>query len=980
MTIARSRARGMDGALRRLFVEGSLAGMGDAELLERFVARGDGAAFEALVRRHGPAVWAACRAVLRDDHDAEDAFQATFIILARRAPALWTAGGSLGCWLHKVAHRVSARLIADASRRRARERRVATSAIATEPTSADDLRAAVHREVARLPERFRRPVVLCHLEGLTHAQAAAELSQGEATVRRRLAEAKALLRSRLERRGLAPAVGLLGLLGASRTQAAVPEALAIGAARAACGVVLGRVAMSPAAALGTRVLRGMLLARMMPSAALIVVAAGLATAVVATSTPARRSMVASGELIRAVEAEAQEAAGAAIDERPEGERAEDDAFSGVVVAGRILGPDGAPAPVASVVFYQISPYAPGPPAAIGQARCDSDGAFRMEVDRAAIRGHDREDVEPIDEVLLAAFADGYGPAWVSSADPAALRDVTLRLVSDDVPIDGRIIDLEGRAVPGVSVRPQMIMAARGEDLGAMLRGEGDPNPVDLLIRPYLDARIVGLPDHVVTDADGRFRLEGIGRERVTLCTIEGPTIASGQFYAMTRPGPEVTIEGFLNDNPTNPPRMFLGATFEYAVEPTVPIVGVVRDEKTGEPLPGVRIHSNRGLSSAAETDAEGRYRLIGVSKGDEYRVAALPGQMPYLGALATVGDGPGLEPRRVDFALRRGVRLRVRLVDQTSGEPIRGEVAYYPYRDNPHSEGLTGFDAGYSGREWNRVRVSDENIYTIVVPPGRGLLVGTSGSARCIPGCGADRVTGVDVDGFAPVLPFSIRPEDCESVAEIDLPADSEEVSLVLEFDQGRAVRGTLLDPEGRPLTGAAVAALTSGRFPMPEVRASSSFVATGLSTDHPRTIIARHEGRSLGGVLVLRGEEEEPVRFRLEPLGGLTGRLIDLDGLPLGGAALLQARDPSNPFAFLSLETRPRCDAEGRFRIEGLVPGLAYFFEVEIGGRSIPAIRGATIRPGEVSDLGDVRVRPVPRSDPAAIQNPSHGAVRGES
>ena len=430
---------------------------------------------------------------------------------------------------------------------------------------------------------------------------------------------------------------------------------------------------------------------------------------------------------------------------------------------------------------------------------------------------------------------------------------------------------------------------------------------------------------------------------------------------MTRPGPAVTIEGYLNDNPNNPPRTFLGASFEYAAEPTVPIVGVVRDEETGEPLPGVVIQSGRGVRSVAETDADGRYRLIGVSKGDEYRVSAMPGGMPYIGALATVGDGTGLEPRRVDFALRRGVRLRVRLVDRTSGEPIGGEVAYFPYRDNPQSDGLTGFEAGYSGFEWNRVRVSDEDVYSIVVPTGHGLLVGSSRFARCLPGCGADRVTGVDDDGFAPVLPFPIRPEDCESVAEIDLPADIEEVSLVLEFDQGRAVRGTLLDPEGRPVTGAAVAALTSGRYPMPEVRESSSFVATGLSPDHPRTIIARHEGRGLGGALVLRGEEEEPVRFRLEPLGGLAGRLIDLDGLPLGGAALLQARAPRDPLAVLPLETRPRCDAEGRFRIEGLVPGLAYFFEVEIGGRSIPAIRGATIRPGEVSDLGDVRVRPVP-------------------
>jgi RNA polymerase sigma factor (sigma-70 family) len=211
--------------IQGLFAEGSSTGFSDTQLLNRFATRRDEAAFAAIVARHGPMVLTVCRRILRDPFDAEDAFQATFLVLARKAGSAWV-DGQLGGWLHKVACRIALRAGAGAARRRDHERKVAEGA-AVEYTHAgfnDDWLSALHDELARLPTRFRLPVVLCYLEGLTHAQAAVQLQCGEATVRRRLAAARERLRARLTFRGFTAADSALGLALAREAGATIsPE-------------------------------------------------------------------------------------------------------------------------------------------------------------------------------------------------------------------------------------------------------------------------------------------------------------------------------------------------------------------------------------------------------------------------------------------------------------------------------------------------------------------------------------------------------------------------------------------------------------------------------------------------------------------------------------------------------------------------------------------------------------------------------------
>jgi RNA polymerase sigma factor (sigma-70 family) len=202
----------------------------DSILLERYVSRREEAAFVDLVKRHGPRVEGTCRRVLRDEHAIEDVFQATFLVLARKADGIpWRE--SVGSWLCAVAHRLAMHARADASRLRRRETPFATLGPARRGPEGEgrlpekyhpladplleiertDLSRVVNDELLQLPEKYRAPVVLCDLEGRTHQEAALELGWPSGSISRRLVRARALLRRRLVHRGVILATGLVGV-------------------------------------------------------------------------------------------------------------------------------------------------------------------------------------------------------------------------------------------------------------------------------------------------------------------------------------------------------------------------------------------------------------------------------------------------------------------------------------------------------------------------------------------------------------------------------------------------------------------------------------------------------------------------------------------------------------------------------------------------------------------------------------------------
>jgi RNA polymerase sigma factor (sigma-70 family) len=275
--MANGRLDGVLQHIRKLVAAEGGGAVSDQQLLERFVRRRDEEAFAALVQRHGPMVLAVCRRVLGNPHDAEDACQAAFLILARKAASI-RKQASVGSWLHGVAYRAAANLKRAIARRRRREAPVVDVPQA-EPAEVSwrEVRAVLDEELQRLPERFRAPLLLCCLEGKTRDEAAQELGWSVGAVRGRLERGRELLRARLTRRGVTLSAALLAaLLTEKAVTAALPAGLVVTIVKAVLPSAAGRTAAqgvvsARVVALTEGVLRAMLMTRLKFVAAVLFV-------------------------------------------------------------------------------------------------------------------------------------------------------------------------------------------------------------------------------------------------------------------------------------------------------------------------------------------------------------------------------------------------------------------------------------------------------------------------------------------------------------------------------------------------------------------------------------------------------------------------------------------------------------------------------------------------------------------------------------
>jgi RNA polymerase sigma factor (sigma-70 family) len=266
--------------LRKSATRRDIDALSDAHLLERFAFECDATAFEILVQRFGPMVFGVCRRILGDVHAAEDAFQATFLVLARKAPSLLRRS-LVGNWLYGVAYRTAKRAKADAARRHSHERQAPMSSRSDplEEVVWRDLRSVLDEEIQDLPAKYRRPFVLCYLEGRTSEEAARELGWPLGTLFTRLARARELLRHRLTRRG----IGLSGFsltafltseataaVSASLSEDSVRAATLFAAGNAAAGVVSAR-----AATLAEGVLHAMFMSKLKTTSIVLMIVVAL---------------------------------------------------------------------------------------------------------------------------------------------------------------------------------------------------------------------------------------------------------------------------------------------------------------------------------------------------------------------------------------------------------------------------------------------------------------------------------------------------------------------------------------------------------------------------------------------------------------------------------------------------------------------------------------------------------------------------------
>jgi RNA polymerase sigma factor (sigma-70 family) len=941
----------------------------DAQLLERFVAQREDDAFALLLRRHGPLVLGVCRRVLRREQDAEDAFQATFLMLARHAASIRRTD-AVASWLYRVAHRIATKAGIAMARHKSIENRMDPEASASsspeDESALAELQAVLDEEVAQLPEKYRAPFVLSCLEGKTRPEIARELGWKEGTVGGRVAQARQILRRRLTKRGVALAAALTAVALSSEAKALLAPTLIQATTKAA--LIYGAGHASAVSASVAAMLKGAnatMWWTKMKIVTVLVAVIGLGAACGLASAPP--------------------ASGGQADEKPQpsAKQQAEDADS-LTYGGRVLDPDDKP--VAGAKLYLLYYTPKSLPVAVRDTS-DKDGRFRFTVAKAEFDTSDGP--EPWQAAMAVALADGYGmgvpPFELDKKwDPA---DQILHLVKDDLPLTGRVVDLQGKAIAGVSVSVGGLHWPRKGDLTPLLNEMKERKVFYPPLREltfglegtHIDHFLSNLVRPAVTGPDGRFTIKGLGRERFVTLRLEGPTIVHRTVYVATRPGGLIEVPGQWSPSDRLKTRLVYGVPFDFAAAPCKPIVGIVRDKDTGKPIPGAIVTSFQFAGSnyvqtevRTVADKDGKYQLNGMPKGDGNVIRAGPPEgAPYLMAVHSVGDSPGLEPITADFKLKRGVWIIGKVMDKETGQPARAVFDYGIFDDNPNRKEMPN---------WSVDRYTYNNAvdgtFRIVTLPGRGLI-----GVRAYPpnnryrmSVGADQIKGLrQQDGHFFTFPHMLYSRSFNTVVEVNPPADADGVSIEVLLHPGLRLTGTILDPDGKPLAGALASGLDSNGTWDHQPLKTAEFTVQGLEKGESRLLQFLHKDKKLSGSIIITEGQKNKLALKLAPSGTLTGRLVNADGNPVIDGELIALDDQpaatpgGRPMADLTKgsfhENRIRVNKNGEFRIEGLAPGLKYKMGLikgvylhKLGGEAGEDI---TIKAGETKKLGDVEVKP---------------------
>jgi RNA polymerase sigma factor (sigma-70 family) len=924
---------------------GRLPARTDRQLLEDFAARGDEAAFAALVERHGPMVLRVCRRVLRHEQDAEDAFQATFLVLARNTASI-RRRDTVGGWLHGVAYRTALKARRSAARRRDHEARLRTIVprVAAGPTW-DEVQAVLDEEVQRLPPLLRQAFVQCVLEGKGGVEAATELGCREGAVKTRVYRARRSLQRQLARRGIQLAALLAALSAAEGAGRASPSAAL---SRSAVGIGLLAAAGEPAAgvipahvaALAAGVTRAMFVTRARIATA-VLLAVGLVVA-------------GAGTLLHQLPAAEQPPAGNQSSEV--GKRKPEEKADRVEVTGRVLNPDGKPFAGARLYLRHRGATGPDYPA---QATSDADGRFTFAFKRSVL-----DESSPYTGWFqVIAVADGYGPDWTYQEKPTPRADLTLRLV-EDRPIQGRVIDLNGKPIRGGTLRVESIEAY--VDTEAFLQTVRD-RKWPLVQNKGWGGPFPGQPHTLTTDSDGRVRLSGVGRERVVQFQLRGPGIQYGPVRALTREL-KAPVEPRPLQYPEGGPNIatVYGATFVFAAAPSRPLRGVVRDKSTGKPVAGVQI-SAFGTTDSTRSDRDGRYELWGVGKNTGgYSVSFDPAGQLYFSRSVLFPDSPGLGAIDGDLEMVGGILARGRVTHRVTGKPIAGaRVHYNPLLPNPFVRRFGPNGAGTSPCSWTET--GPDGSYHLVVLPGPGVL----GFAAYTPGetfmpalvtardlkdffkdnvnrgnedllriqAGVNSMTAIGQEGFNQLL--LINPGETDETLTRDVA-----------LQPARPLRGKVVGPDGQGVAGVRAYKLAPGILSQP--LAGDTFTVEGLNPRRPRHLLFFDKERKHGAFVTIKGEVREPLTVRLEPCGSAAGRLVDEDGQPAAGVVVRLDTEDIHDTGPETVKT----DAAGRFQFAGLVPGQPYQARRGPGPFGQYLFSPFAVKPGQSRELGVCRLK----------------------
>lgn len=653
------------------------------------------------------------------------------------------------------------------------------------------------------------------------------------------------------------------------------------------------------------------------------------------------------------------------------------------------------------------------PRVIARATTDGDGRVRLKAS------------EMRDGARVLVRASGRRAVSLGSAE--ILRGGAIRLrPGEPTTIEGFVDGPEGRPVAGARVEVRTAYPAdptepNVEHARVIFGGVGIP------------ASVLGI-EPATTDADGRFRIDGLCRGDGADLRITGVDLADRATRVVLRPATRPPV-GPLRSSWS---RLDDGKVHELPVEVAMEVVrtveGVVRDVDSGEPVAGAIVSASfvsaRQLASrvprdeaqaaviakwsppigwppaadvdmTAITDAQGRYRIAGAPRDDAFDLALAvfpPADGPYLHTRSRlVPPAADAKPTAFDIDLKRGVLIEGRVLDER-GAPVDALVDYYPSLANPDAKPLPQFDPNLLILPWgHRHRTDAEGRFRVPGLPGAGVVgVRAANPYEFRAGLGTDGLATTN-DGKSLAVYDQVRPTDFNAVKAVEIPEGVETFPGVeVRLDRGRGVRLRVVDEAGNPAIGASVGG-TSPRLPNlvtgVSVDEDGEVAIQSLARGERRAIRIRDLKRKLGAFLALSAEdvpEGRPFVVTIRPFGSVEGRFVDSWGRPVAGRATLgvTASEVDAIRTGTSVRTA-EVDAQGRFRIDDLLPGEGFGIlwlpravprrdvipgRIPGGFSSFLPIGPLKVEPGRTTDLGTIDVdlgRRVDEPGPAQVPPP---------